>query len=282
MHVFRSRLRPNDIVRTWGLVVLAWGFSALGTAAAAPVNYDGGAGVAFDSFGLATSLFVPNNDNRILIVGFASTSENFVDIVPTSLTFAGQELTYLGGIVQNVFTDWYARSDIYYLINPPAGTGALNGSVNAAGPSGFRQGSDWGMFALALSNAAQEAPRLAFTKLQNPSAPSSTIGGDVTTTGTNSMLVGVAAINAGINNVFSTSGVVEDFDTATGDLNFAVGHKLVSDNPETFTWITNGFASGIGAVAIAEVAAVSTVPVPASLPLLLGALAFIGARRIAR
>lgn len=231
-----------------------------GSVRASTVSFDVGNGVAFDTFELSTSMLVPANDNRILIVGFGSVSENFVDVVPTSMRFNGQELTHLGGIVQNVFTDWYARTDIFYMLNPASGHGALDGEVNAARPSGFRQESDWGMYGMVLSGSAQQAPQLVFTAQQNPSAPSAVIGGAAPTTTSGAMLVGFTALNAGFNNLFSTSGVTEDFDTATGDLNFGAGHKLVGANPETFTWTTNGFATGIGTVAIAEVMPAEVMP----------------------
>lgn len=271
---------PIVAAHTKALLLAALLLAMLSTSPAhSAITVEAGNGVAFDSSGLSTSFLVPNLPDRVLIVGFGSISENFIDIVPTSLTFNGTTLTHLGGITQNVFTDWYARTDIYYMINPAAGAGNLDGTVNASRPGGFRQESDWGMYGMVLAGAAQAAPELLFTGLQNPNAPSQTIGGNVSGAAVGDMLVGFTALNGGLNSLFSSSGIVEDFDTATGDLNFGAAHKLVSGDPELFTWTSNGFASGIGTTAIARVLPATTpVPLPPALGLMAAALLPLAAR----
>lgn len=250
---------------TAAVLALGLTLAAMGAHAAA-ATYEGGDGVAFDTLQLSRIVPVANVDDRILIVGFASTAENFIDIVPTSLTFNGAELTHLGGRVQNEFTDWYARTDIYYQINPAVGAGVLQGTVNAASPTGFRQEAMWGMFGMVFSGAAQQAPDLLFTNQQNPFAPSSTIGGTVTTTVDDAMLVGFTGLNGGLNNLFSTTGVTEVFDIGFSDLNFGAGYKAVgAAGNHPFTWISNGFATGVGTVAIAQIQPATVVPVPAAI-----------------
>lgn len=245
---------------------------------ATPISVLATQSVAFDNFSLATSLSTPLADDTMLVVGFTSASENFVDIVPTSLTFGGQDLLYAGGISQNVFTDWYTRTDVYYLPNPPPGLQPLNGSVNNARPSGFRQEAAWGMHAIVLGGVVPEAPIIRFAAPQNPNAPSPFLGGTINTATPDSMLVGFAALNADLsgNRLSSNDGVTDFADASTNILYYGAGYKaapIAGSNP--YTWITNGFSTGIGTTVVAEL---RSIPEPCSLAILLLSAAAIRRR----
>lgn len=244
---------------------------------AGPITIHDHGGVASDSFQLISSpIQFLNQDDRMLLVGFFSTAKNFVDIQSTSLTYNGQQLTHVGGVVQNEFTDYWARTDIYYLLNPgPFTSYGVSGTVNAWGASGFNQDSAWGMWALGLNGVKQQAPNILLTKKQNPGAPSQTLGGTVTTSGNDSMLVGFTSLQAGFNSsvLSSSTGVTDLADFSISPLNYGAGYKHVPTAGSTpFTWTTNGFATGIGTTVIVEVEAI---PEPATSSMLLLGLAAV-------
>ncbi len=261
---YRRRLQMAVVA-----VILFAGATLPMAASGAALEFENGAGVTFGHGSFSIPLNVPNVDDRILVAGFMSISENFIDIVPTTFNLSGQELIHVGGIVQIEFTDFFARTDIYYLLNPSAGTQVLSATVNASNPTGFRQEVAWGGYGMVLSGARQVAPELLFTGAQNPNAPSSTIGGTVNTSENGAMLVGFTALNAGINNLFSTSGITEVYDvTFGGIINAGAAYKLAPlAGSQTFTWISNGFATGLGSAAIAQVLP-AAIPVPGALYLL--------------
>lgn len=237
--------------------------------AATPISVLGTTSVAFDNFSLATSITTPVADDTMLVVGFTSITENYIDVFPTSLTYGGQQLTYAGGIVQNAFTDWYARTDVYYLANPAPGSQPLNGTVNGARPTGFRAESAWGMHAIIVSGAVPEAPIVRFARRQNPSAPSQFLGGPITTATPDSMLVGFTALNfdGSGNRLLTNDGVIDFADAGSSPLYYGAGYKAApAAGANSYNWITNGFSTGIGTTVVVEL---RSIPEPSALVILL-------------
>jgi len=159
--------------------------------------------------------------NRMLVCVVAGEDDPY-DMTGISATFGGNAMTeYASGFV-TVGTTIRAYADIFYMINPPAGT-TDDLAVTLAATATVLSGSAWLFY---LGNAKQQAP----TNTTSNTSTSSPMTTNITPTPTYGMIIDVIVC-----------GNVSNF-TATGT-NHSIGATEIDQSSSTVAWGKLPFSS---------------------------------------